>query len=338
MASATEPIMKILLKWMRMGVLGGCSCKRVANSLESDMCHGRLTSMTYRRYFAPFLILGLLALPHSSKHPALELFSQDGAKAAPAVAGAWDVLVKGVDDNDATHRKAALAATGTIGPLKEAVEMVQRGLQDKDQEVRQTAADTLGEMGAQDAIPSLKTALDDNPEVSFTAAKALWKLGDKESSRDILQEVLEGERKDAPGRLHGAIRSAKKKMTPGQLALMGVKEGSGTFLGPASISVTAIQEAIKEKKTDAGAAGRSIAAELLSKDTDPYSLTLLEWAAGDSNWAVRLAVAKGLGERGNEGSIAKLQPLLSDDHHAVRYMAAASIVKLSQKKQAGTGD
>jgi HEAT repeat protein len=222
--------------------------------------------------------------------------------------------------------------------MKEAVVMVERGLQDKDQEVRQTAAATPGEMGAQDAIPNLKQALDDSPEVSFTAAKALWKLDDTESSRHILQEVLEGERKDAPGRLHGALRNAKKKMTPGQLALMGVKEGSGAFLGPASIGVTAIQEAIKEKKADASAAGRSVAAELLSKDTEPYSLTLLEWAVGDNSWAVRLAVAKGLGERGNQGTIAKLRPLLSDDHHAVRYMAAASIVKLSQKKPAATGD
>ena len=188
------------------------------------------------------------------------------------------------------------------------------------------------------AIPNLKQSLEDSPEVSFVAAKALWKLGDTETSRDILQEVLEGERKDAPGKLHGAMRDSKKKMTPGQLALMGIKEGSGAFLGPASIEVTAIQEAIKEKKTDAGAAGRSVAAELLSKDTDPYSLPLLEWAVGDSNWAVRLAVAKGLGERGHEGTIAKLQPLLSDDHHRVRYMAAASIVKLSQKKPAATGD
>jgi len=87
-----------------------------------------------------------------------------------------------------------------------------------------------------------------------------------------------------------------------------------------------------------GAAGRSIAAELLSKDTDPYSLTLLEWAVGDSNWAVRLTVAKGLGECGNEGTIAKLEPLLSDGHRAVRYMAAAAIVKLSQKKLAASGD
>ena len=294
--------------------------------------------MTHRRYVALSLVLGLFALPHSSKHPVLELFSQDGAMTGSAERSAWDVLVKGVDDGDAAHRKAALAATGTIGPMQAAVEMVERGLQDKDVQVRQTAAATLGEMGSRDAISSLKKALDDSPEVSFTAAKALWKLGDTESSRDVLQAVLEGEVKDGPGKLHAALRNAKKKLTPGQLALMGVKEASGAFFGPASIGITAMQEALKDTKTDSGASGRSVAAELLSKDKDPYALTLLEWATGDSNWAVRLSVAKGLGERGNEGTIAKLEPLLLDEHHAVRYMAAASIVKLNQKKSAHLED
>ena len=76
---------------------------------------------------------------------------------------------------------------------------------------------------------------------------------------------------------------------------------------------------------------RALAAEVLGKDSDPYALTLLEWSLGDNNWAVRVAVCKALGERGNDATIAKLQPLLNDDHHAVRYMAAASVVKLSLK-------
>jgi len=288
--------------------------------------------MTHRDHFAPLLLLGLLVFPQSARHPAFELFSQEGVTTREAEGEAWDVLVKGVDENDAAHRKAAIAATGTIGPMKAAVEMVERGLQDKDVQVRQIAAATLGEMGAREAISNLKKALDDSPEVSFTAAKALWSLGDKESSRDILQAVLVGQRKDGPSKLRGAMRSAKKTMTPGQLALMGSKEASGAFLGPASIGITAMQKALKETKTGSGAAGRSIAAELISKDNDPYSLTLLEWAVGNSNWAVRLSVAKSLGECGNEGTIAKLEPLLSDEQRSVRYMAAASIVKLSQKK------
>jgi len=281
------------------------------------------------------LAAGILAFP---PHPldnlrtgTFELASQDttGLTGPPNVA-AWDALNKGVDDGDAEHRRKAIAAAGTICSDKQAVELVVRGLKDKDLLVRQTAAATLGEMKSPDAIPHLKAALDDSPEVSFTAAKSLWQLGD-EDTREFFQEVLEGERKDVPGKMHSAGRLAKKKLRPGSLALMGVKEATGVMFGPASYGITAVQELIKEGKKDSGTPGRAVAAEILGKDSDPYALTLLEWALADDSWAVRVAVSKALGERGNIGTIPKLMPLLSDEHHAVRYMAAASIVRLNLK-------
>ncbi len=249
----------------------------------------------------------------------------------PAQMTAWDALRKGAADSDAAHRRNAIAAAGTIGANSDAVKLVEQGLKDKDMSVRQTAATTLGEMGSPEAIPALKAALDDKPEVSFIAAKALWNLGDP-SGREILQEVLEGERNNAPGKIHTAI---KKKLAPGQLALIGAQSASGVFLGPASIGITAIHEAVKDTKGDAGAPGRAEAASVLAKDQDAYALSLLEWALGDPNWAVRLAAAKALGERGNQNSIAKLSALLTDDRHAVRYMAAASMIRLANNEVAG---
>ena len=241
---------------------------------------------------------------------------------------AWENLNQGTTDSSPEHRKTAIVAIGTIGPVPEAVQLVEKGLVDKDAVVRQTAALTLGEMRARDAIPQLKAALDDkDPEVSFTAAKALWDLGDP-VGREIFQEVIEGERKDAPGVVQGAVRSAERKL-PAQLALMGAKEASRALLGPASIGFSAAEEAVKETKKDSAAPGRAVVASILAQDSDPYALPLLEWALSDSNWAVRLAVAKALGERGNPETVPKLMPVLSDDRHAVRYMAAASIVKLS---------
>jgi HEAT repeat protein len=248
--------------------------------------------------------------------------------------GCWDALKEGVVDNDVEHRKQAIRALGTIGARAGAVHLVERGLQDKDSSVRQTAAATLGQMGDKDAIRSLAVALDDeSSEVSFTAAKALWDLGDTEG-RYVFQQVIEGERTNAPGALHRAIRDAKKKLTPAQIALMGAKEATGAMFGPASFGITAIQEGVKLAKKDSGAPGRTVAAEVLAKDPDPYAQVLLEWALGDDNWVVREAVAKAVGERGNKNSIAALEALLSDDHHAVRYMAAASIIRLSDRNEA----
>jgi HEAT repeat protein len=288
--------------------------------------------MILRGHAGWVLLAGLLAIPLTSEHGDFELFSQDATRiTTPSASSAWDALRSGIEEKDAQHRKTAIAAIGTIGDNSEAVKLVERGLQDKDSEVRQTAAATLGAMGAHDAIPSLQAALDDNPEVSFTAAKALWDLGDS-TSEDIIQAVFTGERKDKPGKVHSAMKEAKHKMhNPGEMTYMGVKEATGVVLGPASIGVVAIHEAMKESKNDAGAPGRAAAATILGKDSDPYALVLLEWGLGDKNWAVRVAVAKALGERGNQESIAKLSPLLTDDHHAVRYMAAASMVKLEHR-------
>lgn len=247
---------------------------------------------------------------------------------SPAEMTAWDALRQGAMDSDPKHRQTALAAVGTIGPEREAVELVEGGLKDKDSDVRMTAAQTLGEMGSPEAIPSLQTALDDSdPQVSFTAAKALWVLKNREGE-EIFEQVLAGERKDAPSKLHQAI---KKKLKPSQLALMGAESASGAMLGPASMAITAIKEATTDLKGDSGAPGRAEAAAELGKDPDPYALTLLEWALNDPNWAVRLAVAKALGDRGDQGTIQKLSPSLDDKHHAVRYMSAASIVKISYK-------
>ena len=282
---------------------------------------------THRRYVS-LTIACLLVFPQTQAVRSQEIVSP----VTGSVSTAWGTLTEGLADGDVEHRKNAVAAVGTIGTAPEAVQKVERALHDKDAQVRQTAAYTLGQMGSKDAIPSLKAALDDTPEVSFTAAKALWAVGDT-TGREIFQEVIEGERSNAPGKLHGVVKDAKKKLGPGQLALMGAKEATGIMFGPASLGITAVQEAVKTAKKDGGAGGRSIAAEVLAQDSDPYALTLLEWALDDDNWGVRAAVAKALGERGNQATISKLQPLLRDDHHAVRYMAAASMIKLNSKPQ-----
>jgi len=229
--------------------------------------------MQCSRPFHSLLIAGLLMLPQSQT-----IRSEELAQApTEAVSKAWSTLKDGVADNDVKKRKVAVAAIGSIGADPQAVKMVAQALQDKNQEVRQTAAATLGQMKSPDAIPYLKAALDDTPEVSFTAAKALSDLGD-ESGRGIFQEVIEGERTNAPGKLQGAVGEAKKKLAPSQMTLMGAQEAAGVVFAPAGMGIMAVREAVKTAKNDTGAGGRSISAGVLAKDPDPYALTLLEWA------------------------------------------------------------
>jgi hypothetical protein len=171
--------------------------------------------------------------------------------------------------------------------------------------------------------------LDDTPEVAFTAAKALWEMNDR-SGRRILEEAVTGQLPEGPGLIDGAIRDAKAKLrNPSALAKMGVNEASGALLGPFSMGITAVQEALK----DSGAPTRALSVHLMSQDCDTYGVQLMEWAvAADGNDLVKAAAARALGSCGNSSSIAKLMPLLTSGNVAVRDMAAAAIVRLSIEK------
>jgi HEAT repeat protein len=282
---------------------------------------------TLRLQWLPVVIAGsAVALAQSA------VKSTETPTPAALSASAWETLDKGLRDDDSEHRKQAIGAVGTIGAAPEAVSRVVQALHDKNTLVRQKAAATLGEMGSPDAIPELKAALDDDQaEVSFTAAKALASLGDR-SGREIFWQVMQGERKDGPGFVEGALRNAKHRLSPGQLALMGAKEAAGLF-GPAAIGVDVVAEVVKDLKKSSGAAGRVVVAEVIAKDPDPNSVSLLEWALRDDSSTVRAAVAEALGECGTRETPAKLAPLLSDDSHAPRYMAAAAMIRLNLKFQ-----
>ncbi len=244
---------------------------------------------------------------------------------------AWDMLTGAVADEKPARRIQAIAALGSIGIEPRVVRLIEKTLNDPSPEVREIGAATLGEMRSRASIPKLRLALqDERPEVSFTAAKALWDMGDY-SGRSIFMEVMTGERSDSPEGMSAAVQDAKKKLrSPGALALMGAKEAAGLVLGPFAFGITLAEEL----KKDSSAPARSLSAALLGTDSDPGSLRVLEQALSDKNWVVRVSVARSLGKRSNRSSIPKLGPLLNDEKEAVRYMAAASIVRLSRYARA----
>jgi HEAT repeat protein len=247
----------------------------------------------------------------------------------------WDTLQHFLHSDVGEHRRQALAALSTLDASDErAVKAALEALHDKSVQVRQSAALALGRMKAKQAIPDLKAALDDDDEVAFAAAKSLVDLGDAGDAREMMIDVLSGERKDAPGIMTNAMRTAKRKLRhPGGLILMGAEDAAGTMFAPAGMGIMAAQDAIALKGK--GAPGRVAAVAYLAKDPDAYAVTLLEWALGDDNHLVRLEAARGLSDRGNAGSLAKLQPLLDDSHTSVRVMAAASMLKI-QSRESGT--
>jgi len=248
---------------------------------------------------------------------------------------AWDVLKAGFTDKIVDTRRQAVTATGSIGLDPEALRLIEEALRDQDSLVRQTAAAQLGQMKAKQAIPALKTALDDaTPEVAFAAAKALWDIGDK-SGRDLLEDVLTGQEKSAEGYFSSAMHDMKRKMhDPKALAVMGIKEAQGAVLGPFNMGVVAAENALK----DGSGGGKAIAATLLAQDCDAETYRLLVWSCtNDKNWAVKAASAKALGQCGKPDAIPTLEQNLADSHAATRMMAAGAIIKLSEKRTAAGG-
>lgn len=247
--------------------------------------------------------------------------------AADSQTNAWDILNRGLADGNPLKRAQAITALGGIGPRAQVLDLAEAALLDKDSSVRQTAVAVLGEMKVRRAAPKLRKALDDeSPEVSFTAAKALWDMGDR-SGREIFWQVLAGERSPSEGAIKGGVRDAKKQLhNPKGLALMGIKESAGALLGPFSLGIGLAEELIKDKSAPA----RALSAQLLATDPDPNSIHELEQALDDKNAAVRAAVVRSLGRRAGRDAIPRIHPLLADANDAVRYNAAAAVIRLSQ--------
>jgi HEAT repeat protein len=251
-----------------------------------------------------------------------------GATAATTESGAWQILTQGAAEENAVKRAQAVTAIGSIR-MARAGKLVDAALSDKDSRVRLAAVSSLAERKSKTTIPQLKKALDDEAgEISFTAAQALWALGDR-SGKDLLAEVLAGERKQSPGFIKQSVKDAKSTLHNRKaLVWMGAKEGAGFLFGPLGYGLDVVEGMTK----DSSAPARALSALLLGQEKTPEVIEALTGALDDKNPLVRIAAARALGGFANRSMIPKIEPLLEDKQEGVRYMAAASIVRLSQAK------
>ncbi len=243
----------------------------------------------------------------------------------------WTILQDSLAEKSSDRRASVISALGTIGLRRDVVKLVESGLHDKTLEVRQIAAATLGAMKSRSSIPQLRVALDDpSAAVDFTAAQALWSMGDR-SGESIFIQVLAGERKASPGIFHTQWHDMQEKLhDPRGLAEFGAAETAGAFLGPGGFGVTVIEELARDKTS----ATRAISARALATDTSASSREALLQALGEKSWLVRASAAAALAQHGAARDIDKLSPLLTDNRAEVRYSAAAAIVRLSPRVHA----
>lgn len=239
---------------------------------------------------------------------------------------AWTALAQGVHDTNPLKRIQAVSAMGILHPESRAAAMLESALDDNVAGVRQAACDVLGQMKARTSIPKLQAALSDKVhEVVFTAAKALYAMGDP-SGRAIMEAILLGEQPDASGFISGSIRDMKLKLhDPKEILLLGAESGAG-FLGPAGAGFPIAEGLLKDKESS----GQTVAALLLATDTTPESLDALRRALMEKNWTVRAAAARSVGMRNSVTLYDDVATLLGDRKEEVRYSAAASLIRLKQ--------
>jgi hypothetical protein len=202
--------------------------------------------------------------------------------------------------------------------------MIADAMGDPDLDVRTAAALAAGQTKDRDLTTNLRDLLDDKePQVAFTAAMTLWKMGDK-SGEDILMAVVDGERSAGPNLINGARHRISSDLhNPGMLARLGAVQGASMLLGPFGFGITAFEYIHK----NGGDLARVSAIEQISQEkTDPIHRELVA-ALGDKDPTVRAAAAKALADYRDKPTSMALYALFVDPKFPVRLTAAAAYLR-----------
>jgi hypothetical protein len=133
--------------------------------------------------------------------------------------------------------------------------------------------------------------------------------------------VLTGERKSGKGLL---ADQQKMLRDPKKMAMLGFQEGIG-FIPFAGMGYSAVKELRKDDTSPV----RAAAAKALAKDPDPRSAKALKNATWDKSWIVRVAALDAIAHRGDPSLVATAYESMEDDKDAVRFTAAATVVRLT---------
>jgi HEAT repeat protein len=237
---------------------------------------------------------------------------------------AWRTLTDAADDvKHPQTRVQALAALGLMrSPRSE--KMIADAMNDPDLDVRTAAALAAGQTKDRNLTTNLRNLLDDKePQVVFTAAMTLWKMGDK-SGEDILMAVVDGERSAGPTLLNGTKHRISNDMhDPATLARLGALQGASMLLGPFGFGITAFEYIHKS----GGDLSRVAAIEQVSQErTEPIHKELVA-ALGDKDLTVRAAAAKALVDYRDQATSKAVYALLIDPKRPVRLTAAAAYLR-----------
>jgi HEAT repeat protein len=248
------------------------------------------------------------------------------AKATPEERSneAWKILTDAA--TDAKHTQTRIQGLAALGLMRSprSEKMIADAMKDKELDVRTAAVLAAGQTKDRNMTTPIRKMLDDKePQVAFTAAVTLWKMGDR-SGEDILMAVVDGERKAGPTLLRGAEHDIDNELhDPAAIAKMGALQGASMLLGPFGFGITAYEYIHKS----GGDLARVSAIEQVAQErTEPIHEELLA-ALGDKDPAVRAASAKGLVEYRDKATSMAIYALFADAKQPVRLTAAAAYLR-----------
>lgn len=235
-------------------------------------------------------------------------------------------LHEALEDGNPDTRKQAVQALGLIGPWQPYLGQLIDMAKDKDVEVRIASISSMVDIKTPEVIPALRTALEDDvPEVSFSAAKALWTMNDP-AGREAMLLILQDESKMSSSYLSRKSRESLRLFrTPKKLMMLVLRKGSG------SVGVPGLGSGISSLEgmlIDGELTGRAGAALMLSSDKDPKVVAALREGLTDKTWSVRAASAHAIAIQNNIELQVDLIPLLDDKKEAVRVRASAAYLRL----------
>lgn len=238
---------------------------------------------------------------------------------------AWSMLQDAVTDEK--HPQTRIQALAALGMLRtpDSERMIGNAMLDADVDVRTAAALAAGQTRDPNLTTDLRNLLDDKePQVAFTAAMTLAKMGDR-SGEDILMAVVEGDRKTHAGVVHGTEHKISKDLhNPAKLAKIGAMQGAAMLLGPFGFGITAVEF----MRQSGGDAARAAAIEQVAQEkTEPIHRELLD-ALKDKDAGVRAAAAKALVDYRDKETQDAVYTLLLDPKDPARLTAAASYLRI----------
>jgi len=242
---------------------------------------------------------------------------------------AWTLLEAAARQPKTERRATAVRVLGLLPDNDRATQLAVDALRDPKPEVRVAAATALGKMRAASSAAQLKKALSDKEfSVVLAAAHALRELKDP-ACYEVYYAIVTGQRKSSEGFFE---QETEVFHDPKELAKMGFEQGIG-YVPYAGIGWDAVRTIMKDRSE--GSPVKAASVSNLASDPDPRTAAALVNATHDRNWVVRVAALQAIAERGDPTLAGKIEPLLNDSKKEVQYTAAATILRLGARSDAG---